>query len=563
MQARHRRLGVGLDGRSHRERARLRLGLSGQSAVGAHRLVLDGSASTGSHRPRRPARRSGSRGSATASGAAPSASVGVASRPAAVDVDGSARWLAAISPDAGAASTGAASGRRPRGLGSLSRSRSRCLRAARGARRVGGLLLFYGQRSGLLGGWAPTLPRMTRARVRARAFSASVRRPCPAGREDSSVTGPARPSLFSFGRAGACYHARPRATMVACPSFPTCASSTRPSRPRSWDASCERARSSEPLVLRGTPAELRGFEGRRLLDVRQRGKFLTLDLGARSHRRQCHADRPAGPGDAREQALQRDGARAHLRPARGRRAARAAGRLDGWAPTGCRPTRTSSSCASATPSGWARSTSCPRGAAREVAGWEAQGPDADDPDLDFATWQERIRRHTGELHALLKNQAFVAGIGNAYNDEILWAARLAPFRKRSSLAVEESERLWRSCRETLAWADRRAARPRAAPLRGAGARLPARPPQGRSALSSLRRHAQRGRARWLRDDLVPRLPGLTRRRYVAGSPGSRRSRAAARPARSCSLTSGADGHDDDVARLGVRLAARPCPGWRG
>jgi formamidopyrimidine-DNA glycosylase len=46
----------------------------------------------------------------------------------------------------------------------------------------------------------------------------------------------------------------------------------------------------------------------------------------------------------------------------------------------------------------------------------------------------------------------VAGIGNAYNDEILWGARLAPFRKRSSLAAEESERLWRSCHETLDWA---------------------------------------------------------------------------------------------------------------
>ena len=49
-------------------------------------------------------------------------------------------------------------------------------------------------------------------------------------------------------------------------------------------------------------------------------------------------------------------------------------------------------------------------------------------------WRERIRRHPGELKNLLKNQAFVAGVGNAYSDEVLHAARLLPFRKRSTLA---------------------------------------------------------------------------------------------------------------------------------
>ena len=42
---------------------------------------------------------------------------------------------------------------------------------------------------------------------------------------------------------------------------------------------------------------------------------------------------------------------------------------------------------------------------------------------------------------LLKNQSFVAGIGNAYSDEILHAARLLPLRKRSSLATR---RRWTS-----------------------------------------------------------------------------------------------------------------------
>jgi formamidopyrimidine-DNA glycosylase len=77
------------------------------------------------------------------------------------------------------------------------------------------------------------------------------------------------------------------------------------------------------------------------------------------------------------------------------------------------------------------------------------GPEADDPDLSIDGWRTRIRRHPGELKNLLRNQAFVAGIGNAYSDEILHAARLLPFRKRSSLADEEVDELYRATRSTL------------------------------------------------------------------------------------------------------------------
>ena len=73
----------------------------------------------------------------------------------------------------------------------------------------------------------------------------------------------------------------------------------------------------------------------------------------------------------------------------------------------------------------------------DVPGWAEMGPDADDPTLTLDAFRVRIRRHPGELKNLLRNQKFVAGIGNAYSDEILWAARLAPLRKRSSLSPEE------------------------------------------------------------------------------------------------------------------------------
>jgi formamidopyrimidine-DNA glycosylase len=94
----------------------------------------------------------------------------------------------------------------------------------------------------------------------------------------------------------------------------------------------------------------------------------------------------------------------------------------------------------------------PEGVERIIPGWDGMGPDADDPGLDLRSWRERIRKHRGELKNLLKEQVFVAGIGNGYADEILWEARLAPLRKRSSLAADEVDALYRATREVLPWA---------------------------------------------------------------------------------------------------------------
>jgi formamidopyrimidine-DNA glycosylase len=93
----------------------------------------------------------------------------------------------------------------------------------------------------------------------------------------------------------------------------------------------------------------------------------------------------------------------------------------------------------------------PSGVERPVPGRGPgeMGPDALDSALTLAVFRERIRRHPGELKNLLRNQAFVAGIGNAYSDEILFAARLQPFRKRSTLAAEEVDQLYAAMRSTL------------------------------------------------------------------------------------------------------------------
>ena len=90
-----------------------------------------------------------------------------------------------------------------------------------------------------------------------------------------------------------------------------------------------------------------------------------------------------------------------------------------------------------------------------IPGWSEMGPDADDPELTLERFRERIRRHPGELKSLLRNSRFVAGIGNAYSDEILWEAQLAPLRRRSTLHPDEVDRLYTAMRTVLADATER------------------------------------------------------------------------------------------------------------
>jgi len=85
-----------------------------------------------------------------------------------------------------------------------------------------------------------------------------------------------------------------------------------------------------------------------------------------------------------------------------------------------------------------------------VPAFDGQGPDADDPGLTLDFFRERLRRHTGEIKGILTNQAFVAGIGNAYSDEICWCAQIYPFRRRATLSAAEVERLYGCMRAVLA-----------------------------------------------------------------------------------------------------------------
>ena len=76
-------------------------------------------------------------------------------------------------------------------------------------------------------------------------------------------------------------------------------------------------------------------------------------------------------------------------------------------------------------------------------------------DSDAAAFDAVLKRSDHTLKRTLTDPHLFSGIGNAYSDEILHAARLSPFRMSRSLSAEESRRLYEATRTTLhQWIDR-------------------------------------------------------------------------------------------------------------
>ena len=211
------------------------------------------------------------------------------------------------------------------------------------------------------------------------------------------------------------------------------------------------ARAPGPLAVRGTPAELEALVGQEVRSIRRRGKLVLIELSRDrvvvnpmlTGRFQLAA--PDAPVPSKTAAVLTFGGRSR----RPRDAARWTARAT-WMPADDAPVEVRYR----DPTQMGKVYLVPAGVERPIPGLtdEELGPDADDPELTLDAWRARIRRHPGELKNLLKNQAFIAGIGNAYSDEILHAARLLPFRKRSTLAAEEVDALYGATRATVAHA---------------------------------------------------------------------------------------------------------------
>src|SRR5207249_4172093 len=75
-------------------------------------------------------------------------------------------------------------------------------------------------------------------------------------------------------------------------------------------------------------------------------------------------------------------------------------------------------------------------------------------DADAAAFRAALRRESHTLKRALTDPHLFSGIGNAYSDEILHAARLSPIKLTSKLTDDEVDRLYAAIRATLRhWTD--------------------------------------------------------------------------------------------------------------
>ncbi len=103
----------------------------------------------------------------------------------------------------------------------------------------------------------------------------------------------------------------------------------------------------------------------------------------------------------------------------------------------------------------------------DVPGIARLGPDplAEEFTVDVLSG---ILRRSGrsQVKGVLRNQANIAGIGNAYSDEVLHAARMSPFKPADSLTDDEMQRLHGAIRTRLGDAVRRSTGLAASELKG-------------------------------------------------------------------------------------------------
>lgn len=91
----------------------------------------------------------------------------------------------------------------------------------------------------------------------------------------------------------------------------------------------------------------------------------------------------------------------------------------------------------------------PEGRVELIPRWEEMGPEALSPEVTLDAFRARLRRHPGQVKNMLVNDTFLAGIGNAYADEILFEARIYPYRRRTSLSAAEVDGLYQAMHTVL------------------------------------------------------------------------------------------------------------------
>ena len=77
------------------------------------------------------------------------------------------------------------------------------------------------------------------------------------------------------------------------------------------------------------------------------------------------------------------------------------------------------------------------------------GPEPLEKNFTFEKFKKCLKDKKGKIKQVLMNQEVIAGIGNIYSDEILWEAKIHPFKDTSELSYNELRRIYQAMREIL------------------------------------------------------------------------------------------------------------------
>ncbi len=90
------------------------------------------------------------------------------------------------------------------------------------------------------------------------------------------------------------------------------------------------------------------------------------------------------------------------------------------------------------------------GELRQIPQFADLGLDPLDSAFTLELFKRGLLKYWGMIKNVLTNQQFIAGIGNAYADEILFTARINPLKKSSRLMPDEVQRLYEAIKSVLA-----------------------------------------------------------------------------------------------------------------
>ena len=286
---------------------------------------------------------------------------------------------------------------------------------------------------------------------------------------------------------------------------------------------------NDALVSEKSEAELRALlEGRRVVGLRRRGKYLIVDFGPREGAGGEAAGAAAATPYLGSPWTGPSVAVIHLRmtgqllfqPGPADRPPRFAWRLEPGAELSFQDVRR-----------FGRLWAFRPHEEEEFFAW--MGPEPFGDAFTVAYLRRALQGRTAPLKSFLLDQRRIAGVGNIYADEALFRARLHPLRAAGSVGPREAQRLHAALLETLAGRHR----PRRLvhrELRRSGRRArqlpgdPQRVPAHRRALSRLRHADPSHRGRRSRHALLPALPTAARRHRAYGPPPPEQRRTGAR-----------------------------------